>query len=118
MLFAFGLNHKTAPIEVREKLYITEAEIPEVACQTEGNSVGVYNFVYLQPHGNLWCVRFGERGFGFLQRPDYRIQKRAATLLKRNIFLRLFRAQRVSSFSKWRPALIRKSSATRRFFSS
>jgi len=30
MLFAFGLNHKTAPIEVREKLYITEAEIPEV----------------------------------------------------------------------------------------
>lgn len=30
MLFAFGLNHKTAPIEVREKLYITEAEIPQV----------------------------------------------------------------------------------------
>jgi glutamyl-tRNA reductase len=28
MLFAFGLNHKTAPIEVREKLYIHEAEIP------------------------------------------------------------------------------------------
>ncbi len=30
MLFAFGLNHNTASIEVREKLYITEAEIPEV----------------------------------------------------------------------------------------
>lgn len=28
MLFAFGLNHKTAPIEVREKLYIHESEIP------------------------------------------------------------------------------------------
>lgn len=30
MLFAFGLNHKTAPIEVREKLYIHEREIPEL----------------------------------------------------------------------------------------
>ena len=30
MLFAFGLNHKTAPVEVREKLYITESEIPAV----------------------------------------------------------------------------------------
>lgn len=30
MLFAFGINHKTAPIEVREKLYIHEAEIPEL----------------------------------------------------------------------------------------
>jgi glutamyl-tRNA reductase len=28
MLFAFGINHKTAPIEVREKLYIHDAEIP------------------------------------------------------------------------------------------
>ena len=28
MLFAFGLNHKTAPIEVRERLYIQEAEVP------------------------------------------------------------------------------------------
>ncbi len=28
MLFAFGVNHKTAPIEVREKLYIREEEIP------------------------------------------------------------------------------------------
>ena len=28
MLFAFGLNHKTAPIEIREKLYIHESEIP------------------------------------------------------------------------------------------
>ncbi|HXH70317.1 MAG TPA: glutamyl-tRNA reductase [Pyrinomonadaceae bacterium] len=28
MLFAFGVNHKTAPIEVREKLYIPEEEIP------------------------------------------------------------------------------------------
>lgn len=28
MLFAFGVNHKTAPIEVREKLYIREDEIP------------------------------------------------------------------------------------------
>ena len=27
MLFAFGINHKTAPIEVREKLYIHENEI-------------------------------------------------------------------------------------------
>lgn len=28
MLFAIGVNHKTAPIEVREKLYIHEREIP------------------------------------------------------------------------------------------
>ncbi len=28
MLFAFGINHKTASIEVREKLYIHEREIP------------------------------------------------------------------------------------------
>ena len=28
MLFAFGLNHKTASIEVREKLYIHEHEVP------------------------------------------------------------------------------------------
>lgn len=27
-LFAFGLNHKTAPVEVREKLYVSEAEVP------------------------------------------------------------------------------------------
>src|SRR3954453_2437676 len=26
--FAFGLNHKTAPVEVREKLHIDDAEIP------------------------------------------------------------------------------------------
>ncbi len=30
MLFAFGINHKTAPIEVREKLFIHEAEIPSL----------------------------------------------------------------------------------------
>lgn len=30
MLFAFGINHKTAPIEVREKLYIQETEIPQL----------------------------------------------------------------------------------------
>lgn len=30
MLFAFGLNHNTAPIEVREKLYVHEREIPEL----------------------------------------------------------------------------------------
>lgn len=30
MLFAFGINHRTAPIEVREKLYIHEAEVPEL----------------------------------------------------------------------------------------
>ena len=28
LLFAFGVNHKTAPIEVREKLYVREDEIP------------------------------------------------------------------------------------------
>ncbi len=33
MLFAFGLNHKTAPIEVREKLYIQETEIPELLAE-------------------------------------------------------------------------------------
>ncbi|MFN6963012.1 MAG: glutamyl-tRNA reductase [Pyrinomonadaceae bacterium] len=26
-LFAFGLNHKTAPVEIREKLYVTENEL-------------------------------------------------------------------------------------------
>ncbi len=30
MLFAFGVNHKTAPIEVREKLYVREEEIPSL----------------------------------------------------------------------------------------
>jgi glutamyl-tRNA reductase len=30
MLFAFGINHKTAPIEVREKLFIHESEIPSL----------------------------------------------------------------------------------------
>lgn len=30
MLFAFGVNHKTAPIEVREKLYVRDEEIPEL----------------------------------------------------------------------------------------
>ena len=29
-LFAFGLNHKSAPVEVREKLYINEEEIPRL----------------------------------------------------------------------------------------
>lgn len=33
MLFAFGINHKTAPIEVREKLYIHENEIPLLLAQ-------------------------------------------------------------------------------------
>lgn len=30
MLFVIGLNYKTAPIEVREKLYISESEVPEL----------------------------------------------------------------------------------------
>ena len=30
MLFALGINHSTAPIEVREKLYIREAETPRL----------------------------------------------------------------------------------------
>jgi glutamyl-tRNA reductase len=29
-LFAFGLNHKTAPVEVREHLYLRDEEIPEL----------------------------------------------------------------------------------------
>ncbi len=29
-LFALGLNHKTAPVEVREKLFIGESEIPQL----------------------------------------------------------------------------------------
>ncbi len=33
MLFAFGINHKTAPIEVREKLYIHENEIPSLLAE-------------------------------------------------------------------------------------
>lgn len=33
MLFAFGVNHKTAPIEVREKLYIRREEIPALLRQ-------------------------------------------------------------------------------------
>ena len=33
MLFAFGLNHKTAPIEIREKLYIRESEIPALLAE-------------------------------------------------------------------------------------
>jgi glutamyl-tRNA reductase len=30
ILFAFGLNHKTSGVDVREKLYIQEAEIPQL----------------------------------------------------------------------------------------
>ncbi len=30
MLFVIGLNYKTAPIEVREKLFVSEAEVPEL----------------------------------------------------------------------------------------
>ena len=30
ILFAIGVNHKTAPVEVREKVYIHEPEIPEL----------------------------------------------------------------------------------------
>src|SRR5437763_1352104 len=29
-LFAFGINHKTAPVEVREHLYIRDEEIPQL----------------------------------------------------------------------------------------
>lgn len=32
-LFAFGLNHKTAPVEVREKLFVNEKEVPELLGQ-------------------------------------------------------------------------------------
>ena len=31
MLFAVGVNHKTAPLEAREKLYVHENEIPELS---------------------------------------------------------------------------------------
>jgi glutamyl-tRNA reductase len=33
-LFAFGLNHQTAPVEIREKLYLNEAEIQEFLSAT------------------------------------------------------------------------------------
>lgn len=33
-LFAFGLNHKTAPVEIREKLYLNEAEIQTFLSRT------------------------------------------------------------------------------------
>src|SRR5215218_9193931 len=33
MLFAIGINYKTAPIEVREKLYIHESEIPQLLAE-------------------------------------------------------------------------------------
>jgi glutamyl-tRNA reductase len=32
-LFAFGLNHKTAPVEIRERLYLNEAEISSLLCE-------------------------------------------------------------------------------------
>ncbi|MEO6589619.1 MAG: glutamyl-tRNA reductase [Pyrinomonadaceae bacterium] len=31
VLFAFGVNHKTASVEVREKLYVHEEEVPQLA---------------------------------------------------------------------------------------
>ena len=37
ILFAFGLNHKTAPIEVRERLYVHEWEIPELIALLKQN---------------------------------------------------------------------------------
>ena len=33
-LFAFGLNHKTAPVEIREKLYLNETEIQSFLSRT------------------------------------------------------------------------------------
>jgi glutamyl-tRNA reductase len=33
ILFAFGLNHKTSAVDVREKLYIQESEIPDLLTQ-------------------------------------------------------------------------------------
>jgi glutamyl-tRNA reductase len=35
-LFAFGLNHRTAPVEVREKLYLSESEIPSFLDKVAG----------------------------------------------------------------------------------
>ena len=35
-LFAFGLNYKTAPVEIREKLYLNEAEIKLLLSKIEG----------------------------------------------------------------------------------
>ncbi|CAN5530881.1 hypothetical protein BH10ACI3_BH10ACI3_03840 [soil metagenome] len=36
-LFAFGLNHKTAPVEIREKLYLNEGEIKVLLEKVKGN---------------------------------------------------------------------------------
>ena len=36
-LFAFGLNHKTAPVEIREKLYLNEDEIHMFLKRVKGN---------------------------------------------------------------------------------
>ncbi len=36
-LFAFGLNHKTAPVEIREKLYLNEDEIHLFLKRVKGN---------------------------------------------------------------------------------
>lgn len=33
VLFAIGINHKTAPVEIRERLYIQDAEIPALLTQ-------------------------------------------------------------------------------------
>ena len=35
-LFAFGINHKTAPVEIREKLHLREDEIPALISQLKG----------------------------------------------------------------------------------
>ena len=36
-LFAFGLNHKTAPVEIREKLFLNHTEIPLFLRQIKGS---------------------------------------------------------------------------------
>ena len=35
----FGLNHNTAPVEIRERLYVPEAAVPEFLSRLKGQGV-------------------------------------------------------------------------------
>jgi glutamyl-tRNA reductase len=107
MLFAFGLNHKTAPIEVREKLYITEAEIPEVLARLKEN---LSECIILSTCNRTEIYGVCDSaGVDLDFYKDLIIDFKTRRIrLKKSISLRLFPALPVNSFSMWQPALIRK----------
>jgi glutamyl-tRNA reductase len=114
ILFAVGINHKTASIEAREKIYVHEREIPALIAKL---SASLAECVVLST-----CNR--TEIYGVTTRTDLDLDyykdllidfKNAGEPSSASIFSPRFRARRASSFFRWRRALTQKSSATRRF---